>query len=84
MYRSFKSCRRITKDPFRKGSKVVHSSAFILYLKQQVDTLSKDIEAKDINDLSIKISLDKMKLLSDYFPDVSRIYEKNCQSFSEI
>jgi len=59
------------KDPFRKGSKVVHSSAFILYLKQQVDTLSKDIEAKDINDLLIKISLDKMKLLSDYFPDVS-------------
>jgi len=43
------------KDPFRKGSKVVHSSAFILYLKQQVDTLSKDIEAKDINDLVVWI-----------------------------
>ncbi|CAF5098350.1 unnamed protein product, partial [Rotaria sp. Silwood1] len=65
------------------GKEIVHSSAFILYLDQQVDIILKSLQEKDIDDLSAKTSLDKIKILSMYFSDINRKYKDACQVFSE-
>ncbi|CAF4248425.1 unnamed protein product [Rotaria sp. Silwood2] len=61
----------------------VHSSAFIQYLNQQLDQIDVDLREKESDDSSVKVSLDKIKLLKKYFPDISNTYERICQSFAE-
>lgn len=61
----------------------VHSSAFIQYLKQQVHEMDTDLKEKQIDDLSVKAILDKIKLLTKYFPDIKETYDNTCQSFTE-
>jgi flagellar biosynthesis GTPase FlhF len=65
------------------GQEVVHSSAFILHLNQQIDNLCVDLREKDIDDSSVKVSLDKIKIVSDFFPNVNCTYKYICQLFSE-
>ncbi|CAF1341009.1 unnamed protein product [Rotaria sp. Silwood1] len=65
------------------GKEVVHSSAFILYLDQQVDIILKSLQEKDINDLSAKTSLDKIKVLAMCFSDINNKYKDACQTFSD-
>ncbi|CAF3606520.1 unnamed protein product [Rotaria sp. Silwood1] len=65
------------------GKEVVHSSALIVYLDQQVDIIIKSLLEKDIDDLSVKISLDKIKVLTMYFSDINVKYKDACQRFSE-
>ncbi|CAF4344718.1 unnamed protein product, partial [Rotaria sp. Silwood2] len=64
------------------GKEVIHSSAFIQYLNQQIDIIVKSLHEKDIDDLSTKNSLDKIKLVAIYFPDIDSKYKNACQIFS--
>lgn len=61
----------------------VHSSAFIQCLNQQINEMSTDLREKQIDDLSVKITLDKIKLMTKYFPEIKETYDSTCQSFSE-
>ena len=64
-------------------TEVIHSSAFIQYLNQQVDIMLKNLKQKDIDNLSIRISLDKIKLLSNSFSDKFLFtFSNNLSSFS--
>ncbi|CAF1067839.1 unnamed protein product [Rotaria sp. Silwood1] len=72
---------KLRNDYLRK--EVVHSSALIVYLDQQVDIIIKSLLEKDIDDLSVKISLDKIKVLTMYFSDINVKYKDACQRFSE-
>ncbi|CAF3339888.1 unnamed protein product [Rotaria sp. Silwood2] len=65
------------------GEEVVHRRAFIQYLNQQVISLGAGPREKDINDVSVKTSLDKIKILSNFFPDVNKIYTNICQYFNK-
>ncbi|CAF4392841.1 unnamed protein product [Rotaria sp. Silwood2] len=64
------------------GKEVIHSSAFIQYMDKQVDIMLEDLQEKDINDSSVKITLDKIKLLSKYFPVIHYKYKNVCQVLS--
>ncbi|CAF0954024.1 unnamed protein product [Didymodactylos carnosus] len=61
------------------GNEVVHSSAFIQNLKDQLETMFSNLESKSIDDLSVKVSLDKIKLLSNSFTDIDSKYKKACE-----
>ena len=65
------------------GKEVVHSSALISHLKQQIEVLSTDLETKDVDDLAIKVGLDKLQLLSKYFPELESTYRNICQVLVE-
>ncbi|CAF4052384.1 unnamed protein product [Rotaria sp. Silwood1] len=65
------------------GKEVVCSSAFIQYLNKRVDTLLTDIKKKDINELIVKENLDKLKLLSEFFPTVNDTYANTCKILSD-
>ncbi|CAF2749764.1 unnamed protein product [Rotaria sp. Silwood2] len=66
------------------GMDVVDSTAFIENLKQQLNMILKDLKEKDIDDMSIKVSLDKLKIVSNVFSDIdSKKYDDICQFFIE-
>lgn len=64
-------------------NEVVHSSAFIQYLNQQVNEMNEELREKEIDDSSVKVNLDKIKLLTKHFPEIKETYECICQSFTE-
>ncbi|CAF4867046.1 unnamed protein product, partial [Rotaria sp. Silwood1] len=76
-----KDADQIRNDYLEK--EVVHSSAFFVYLDQQVDIILKSLEEKDIDDSSAKICLDKIKVLSIYFSNINDKYKDVCRIFSE-
>ncbi|CAF4322129.1 unnamed protein product [Rotaria sp. Silwood2] len=49
-------------------------------MNKQVDNLLEDLNKRDINDSSVKINLDKIKLLSKYFPFIEDKYKNVCQA----
>ncbi|CAF0939888.1 unnamed protein product [Adineta steineri] len=64
--------------------KVVHSSAFIQYLSQQMDDMFIELHDKEINNSLIKGSLDKMKLVLNSFPRINpEKYNSTCQALAE-
>ncbi|CAF4581295.1 unnamed protein product [Rotaria sp. Silwood2] len=66
------------------GMEVVDSTAFIENLNQQLNMILKDLREKDIADMSIKVSLDKLKIVSNTFLDIdSKKYDDICQFFIE-
>ncbi|CAF4554681.1 unnamed protein product, partial [Rotaria sp. Silwood2] len=65
------------------GKDVVHSSAFVQYRNELVDTLYTNLKDRDIDNPLVKISLDKIKLLSTVFPDVSITYNNIYQLLIE-
>lgn len=85
--RRYKICIEHAKlaDEIRKnhlGKEVVHNSVFIQYLNQQIDILLVDLKDKDINDVLIKQTLDKIKLLSNSFYDIgANKYRDICEAF---
>ena len=90
------AAEQLRKDHLFEG-KAIHSSAFVQYLNQQVVDIDADLREKQLDHLSIKAQLDKIKLLAEYFAQVrspceslcqyavviKEIYESLCQSFSE-
>ncbi|KAF9756169.1 hypothetical protein NGRA_3297, partial [Nosema granulosis] len=67
----YKACiahARIAQDlkETHLGKEIIHSSAFSQYLDQQMNMLVEDLKEKQVNDSSVKITLDKMKLISHY------------------
>lgn len=62
---------------------VLHTDAFIQYLKNLVAEMHCELKKKDIDDLLVKITLDKTKLLSTFFPEVADFYTNICQFFTE-
>ncbi|UJR17603.1 hypothetical protein I4U23_004499 [Adineta vaga] len=75
------SAEILRKDHLESES--VHSSAFIQYLNQQLDEIKGDLSTKEIDDLSVKTNLDKIKLLTKYFPQINDMYKNLCQLFME-
>ncbi|CAF0898603.1 unnamed protein product [Adineta steineri] len=64
-------------------NEAIPNCAYIEYLNEKVDNLVETLQEKDINDLSIKLNIDKIKVLSEYFDDVNAQYKLICQFFSE-
>ncbi|CAF4470558.1 unnamed protein product [Rotaria sp. Silwood2] len=61
----------------------VHSSTFTQYLTQLVNIMYIDLKDKNIDDPLVKISLDKIKLLSTFISDVSITYNNIHRLFTE-
>ena len=61
------------------GKNVIQTSAFIQYLDEQVAMIVKDLREKEINYSAVKVDLDKIKILSKYFPHIISEYELICQ-----
>ncbi|CAF4908972.1 unnamed protein product, partial [Rotaria sp. Silwood1] len=62
---------------------LVHSIAFIQYVYELVDTMCMDLKGMDIDNPLVKISLDKIKLLSIFFPELFTIYNNSYRLFTE-
>ncbi|CAF1185261.1 unnamed protein product [Adineta steineri] len=78
----FKQLEELRESHLRK--EVVYSDAFILYLNQQIDAMLIDLTEKEIDDFSVKLSLDKIKLLSSSFSDIdSNKYKTICQDLAQ-
>ncbi|CAF0744473.1 unnamed protein product [Adineta steineri] len=60
------------------GKDTVHNSAFIQYLNRQIDLTLDSLKEKDIDDPSVKTSLDKIKRLSNSFRDL------DCKKYQTI
>ncbi|CAF1996377.1 unnamed protein product [Rotaria magnacalcarata] len=56
-------------------NEAIHSCAYIEHLNRKVDNLVNNLQENNINDLSIKLSIDKIKILSEYFDDVNVKYK---------
>ena len=65
------------------GQQVVHSGAFLIHLNQSIKSMCADLLETDIDELSVKNSLDKIKLVSKSFLDIVSTYEQICQSLAE-
>ncbi|CAF1389902.1 unnamed protein product [Rotaria sordida] len=65
------------------GKELVCSIAFTQYLNQLANTMCIDLKDKDINNPLVKISLDKIKLLSTFFPDITILYNNTHRLFAE-
>ncbi|CAF3393328.1 unnamed protein product, partial [Rotaria sp. Silwood2] len=80
-YRTYFDHANLVEDLRKRhlGNEAIHSCAYIEYLNEKVDNLAKNLQEKDINDLSIKLSIDKIKILSEYFDDVNVKYKFICQ-----
>jgi DNA polymerase III delta prime subunit len=84
-YRTFVDYAKLAED-LRKthlGNEAIQSCAYIEYVNEKVEKLVKILQEKDIHDLSIKLSIDKIKILSEYFDDVNVKYKLICQIFSQ-
>ena len=75
------SVEQLRKDHF--DNEVVHSSAFIQYLNQQINVICTDLREKEIDDSSVKVDLDKIQLLTKYFSETKETYQSICQLFTE-
>ncbi|CAM4801114.1 unnamed protein product [Rotaria magnacalcarata] len=84
-YRTYFDHANLVED-LRKthlGNEAIHSCAYIEHLNGKVDNLVKNLQEKNINGLLIKLSMDKIKILSEYFDDVNVKYKFICQFVSE-
>ena len=61
---------------------VVHSSAFVQYVREQVNVMKIDLKEKDIDDSSVKTDLDKIKLLIKFSNDIDETYKTSCGFFA--
>ncbi|CAF4023766.1 unnamed protein product [Rotaria sp. Silwood1] len=59
------------------GKEVIHSSAFIQNINQQIEAMVTELRKKEINDSLVKLSLDKIKLVSNSFSDIDQEKYKN-------
>ncbi|CAM4986929.1 unnamed protein product [Rotaria socialis] len=84
-YRTYFDHANLAEDLRRThlGNEAIHSCAYIEYLNEKVNNLVKNLQEKDINELSIKLSMEKIKILSEYFDDVNAKYKFICQFFLE-
>ena len=60
---------------------VVHSSAFVQYVKEQVNIMRINLGENDIDDSSVKTDLDKIKLLIKFSNDIDETYKTSCELF---
>ena len=66
------------------GKEFKPTSVFIEYLNKKIDTILTELKEKEIHEPLVKIGLDKIKLLSNSFPNINTtIYEIMCQNFNE-
>ncbi|CAM2727660.1 unnamed protein product [Rotaria socialis] len=75
------SAEELRKDHL--DNEVVHSSAFVQHLNQQVNQMNDDLREKEIDDSSVKVNLDKIQLVTKHFPEIKETYESVLQSFTE-
>ncbi|CAF3967980.1 unnamed protein product, partial [Rotaria sordida] len=65
-------------------NEVVHSTAFIQYVNQQIEIMFIELKEKEINDPLLRIILDKIKLISNSISDIDQEKYKNiCQILVE-
>lgn len=62
------------------GKEVVHSTAFIIHLNQCINNMLSALQETNIDHISVKNNLDKLKLISTFFPDIISQYQQACQS----
>ncbi|CAF3666995.1 unnamed protein product [Rotaria sp. Silwood1] len=66
------------------GIEVISSTAFIEDLNRQVDLMLLDVREKDVDDISIRMSLEKIKTILNAFPDLdSKKLDNICQVLLE-
>ena len=71
------------KEKYLVEQKVFHSNAFIENLNEQVDIIIKDLKPEDLDKLSTKITLNKIKNLATYFQEIKNKYRNSCQIFAD-
>ena len=75
------SAEQLRKDHL--SDEVVHGSAFIQYLNQQINEICRELREKEMNDSSVKTGLDKIQILTQHFPEIEETYQSICQLFTE-
>jgi hypothetical protein len=71
------------KEKYLVKQEVFHSNAFVENLIEQVDINMKDIKPEDLDKMSTKISLNKIKNLAKYFQEIKIKYRNSCQIFAD-
>ncbi|CAF4640605.1 unnamed protein product [Rotaria socialis] len=71
------------KERYLVAQNVFHSKAFIDNLIEQVDIIMKDLKPEDLDKLSTKITLNKIKLLAKYFQEINNKYKDICKIFAD-
>ena len=62
------------------GVEVVHSTAFTTHLNQSVKKICELLQETNIDYTSVKNNLDKLKLISNFFSNITSLYEQTCES----
>ncbi|CAF0898623.1 unnamed protein product [Adineta steineri] len=70
------------KEKYLVGQEVFHSQAYIENLIDRVDIIMKDLKPEDLDKLSTKISLNKIKTFAKYFEEIKDKYKDACQIFA--
>ena len=60
------------------GKDAIHVDSYIQNIKIQMNSILKSLKELSIDDLKTKSLLDKVKLISDSFPDISKNYDDMC------